>query len=59
MKSRWATRLGRATPESISAMLDAVLGEGEAAKFAGHYHDTSGRACDNVEASLGQGHSRV
>lgn len=46
---------GQATPESISAMLDAVLGEGEAAKFAGHYHDTSGRACDNVEASLAKG----
>ncbi|WP_298562710.1 hydroxymethylglutaryl-CoA lyase [uncultured Aliiroseovarius sp.] len=47
--------IGQATPESISAMLDAVLGEGEAAKFAGHYHDTSGRACDNVEASLAKG----
>jgi hydroxymethylglutaryl-CoA lyase len=47
--------IGQATPESISAMLDAVLGEGDAAKFAGHYHDTSGRACDNVEASLAKG----
>jgi hydroxymethylglutaryl-CoA lyase len=47
--------IGQATPESILAMLDAVLGEGEAAKFAGHYHDTSGRACDNVEASLAKG----
>ncbi|WP_424939630.1 hydroxymethylglutaryl-CoA lyase [Aliiroseovarius sp. S253] len=47
--------IGQATPESISTMLDAVLGEGEAAKFAGHYHDTSGRACDNVEASLAKG----
>ncbi|MCK0142433.1 hydroxymethylglutaryl-CoA lyase [Aliiroseovarius sp. F20344] len=47
--------IGQATPESISAMLATVLGEGEARKFAGHYHDTSGRACDNVEASLAKG----
>ena len=47
--------IGQATPESISTMLDAVLGEGDASKFAGHYHDTSGRACDNVEASLAKG----
>lgn len=47
--------IGQATPDSISAMLDAVLDEGDALKFAGHYHDTSGRACDNVEASLAKG----
>lgn len=47
--------IGKATPETIAAMLDAVLGEGEASKFAGHYHDTGGRACDNVETSLEKG----
>ena len=47
--------IGRATPEGISAMLDAVLGEMPARKLAGHYHDTGGLACDNVEASLAKG----
>lgn len=47
--------IGQATPDSITAMLHAVLDEGPAAQFAGHYHDTSGRACDNIEASLALG----
>ncbi len=47
--------IGRATPESIVAMLDAVLQEMPAERLAGHYHDTGGLACDNVEASLGLG----
>ena len=47
--------IGRATPEGIAAMLDAVLGEMPARKLAGHYHDTGGLACDNVEASLAKG----
>ncbi|WP_432447888.1 hydroxymethylglutaryl-CoA lyase [Aliiroseovarius marinus] len=47
--------IGKATPESIAPMLDAVLGEADADRFAGHYHDTGGRACDNVEVSLEKG----
>lgn len=47
--------LGRATPESIETMLRAVLEEVPAARLAGHYHDTGGRACDNIEASLALG----
>ena len=47
--------IGQGTPESISAMLDAVLGEVPAQKIAGHYHDTSGRALINIEASLEKG----
>ncbi|WP_439522819.1 hydroxymethylglutaryl-CoA lyase [Marivita sp.] len=47
--------IGRATPEGIVAMLKAVLDEMPAEKLAGHYHDTGGLACDNVEASLGLG----
>ncbi|WP_299791906.1 hydroxymethylglutaryl-CoA lyase [uncultured Marivita sp.] len=47
--------IGRATPEGIVAMLKAVLDEMPADKLAGHYHDTGGLACDNVEASLGLG----
>ncbi len=47
--------IGRATPEGVIAMLEAVLEEMPAHKLAGHYHDTGGLACDNVEASLGLG----
>ncbi|MCA2010922.1 hydroxymethylglutaryl-CoA lyase [Cereibacter sphaeroides] len=47
--------IGKATPESLSAMLQAVTQVAPAAKLAGHYHDTSGCACDNIEASLGFG----
>lgn len=47
--------IGRATPERINAMLRAVLGEVPAGQLAGHYHDTGGLACDNIEASLALG----
>lgn len=47
--------IGQGTPESIDAMLAAVLAEVPATALAGHYHDTSGRALDNIEASLARG----
>ena len=47
--------IGQGTPESIAAMLDAVVQEVPAEKLAGHYHDTSGRALMNIEASLEKG----
>jgi len=47
--------IGQGTPESISAMLEAVLQEVPAARLAGHYHDTAGRALMNIEASLALG----
>ncbi|MGX9349932.1 hydroxymethylglutaryl-CoA lyase [Shimia sp. W99] len=47
--------IGQGTPESITAMLEAVLQEVPAAKLAGHYHDTAGRALVNIEASLALG----
>ena len=47
--------IGQATPESIRAMLSAVLSEIPAGQVAGHYHDTSGRALDNIEASIDLG----
>lgn len=47
--------LGTATPQTIGAMLDAVLEVTTAAKLAGHYHDTASRALANVEASLERG----
>ncbi|KIC20978.1 hydroxymethylglutaryl-CoA lyase [Leisingera sp. ANG-Vp] len=47
--------IGQGTPETISAMLTAVAARVPAEKLAGHYHDTAGRALDNIEASLGFG----
>ena len=47
--------IGQATPDSLTAMLRAVLDRVPAARLAGHYHDTAGRACDNIEASLALG----
>jgi len=47
--------IGQATPDSIDAMLLAVTQVVPADKLAGHYHDTSGRALDNIEASLARG----
>ena len=47
--------IGQGTPESIDAMLSAVVKEVPATRLAGHYHDTAGRALANIEASLAHG----
>ncbi|RYH12361.1 hydroxymethylglutaryl-CoA lyase [Tropicimonas sp. IMCC6043] len=47
--------LGRATPDRVAAMLDAVLAELPAARLAGHFHDTGGRALDNIAVALERG----
>jgi len=47
--------IGAGTPESIGRMLDAVLNVAPADRLAGHYHDTRGRACDNIAVSLDKG----
>ncbi|SDF09718.1 hydroxymethylglutaryl-CoA lyase [Limimaricola pyoseonensis] len=47
--------LGRALPEDTDAMLDAVLQRVPSEKLAGHFHDTSGRALDNVAVCLDRG----
>ncbi len=47
--------IGQGTPERVAAMLAAVLEVVPAAQLAGHFHDTAGRALDNIEASLGLG----
>lgn len=44
--------IGQGKPETIDAMLAAVLEEMPAARLAGHYHDTNGRALDNIGVSL-------
>ncbi|WP_380058434.1 hydroxymethylglutaryl-CoA lyase [Falsihalocynthiibacter sp. SS001] len=47
--------IGRGTPEAVDAMLSAVLEIADAPHLAGHYHDTSGRALENVTVSLEHG----
>lgn len=47
--------IGHGTPDAIRAMLEAVLAELPADRLAGHYHDTRGRALENIEASLDLG----
>lgn len=47
--------IGRATPEAMAAMLDAVLDVVPAAMLAGHFHDTAGRALDNIAVALDRG----
>lgn len=47
--------IGAGTPDTVGAMLDAVLPLVPAHLLAGHYHDTNGRALDNIEASLARG----
>lgn len=47
--------IGQATPKGIDAMLSAVLAGCPPSRLAGHYHDTAGRAADNILASLTRG----
>lgn len=47
--------IGHGTPDTIRAMLEAVLTEVPAGQLAGHYHDTKGRALENIEQSLALG----
>ena len=47
--------VGRGVPETVDAMLGAVLGIAEAERLAGHFHDTNGRALENVEVALERG----
>lgn len=47
--------IGQGRPETIDAMLAAVLDEVPAERLAGHYHDTAGRALGNIDASLARG----
>ncbi|MDO5529150.1 MAG: hydroxymethylglutaryl-CoA lyase, partial [Paracoccus sp. (in: a-proteobacteria)] len=47
--------IGQGRPESVDAMLGAVLNELPPEKLAGHFHDTAGRALENIDASLARG----
>ena len=47
--------IGAGTPDSIARMLLAVRDVVPLGRLAGHYHDTKGRAMDNIDASLSMG----
>ena len=47
--------IGAGTPDTIARMLQAVRDAVPASRLAGHYHDTNGRAMDNIDASLSMG----
>lgn len=47
--------IGHATPDATARMLDCVLGAVPAQHLAGHFHDTDGRALDNVLVALERG----
>lgn len=47
--------IGQGTPDSIVRMLMAVQEVVPVGRLAGHYHDTNGRALDNIDASLSLG----
>jgi hydroxymethylglutaryl-CoA lyase len=47
--------IGVGTPETVTAILRAVLDEVPASQIACHFHDTNGRALSCVEAALDLG----
>jgi len=47
--------IGQGTPETIDAMLAAVCDVVPVKALAGHYHDTGGRALENIDVSLARG----
>ena len=48
--------IGRAVPEAVGRQCSRRwLDEVPAGRLAGHFHDTSGRALDNIEVALGRG----
>lgn len=51
--------IGTGTPEKTAALLDVVMKHIPADKIAVHFHDTYGRAIDNIRTALGRGISVV
>jgi hydroxymethylglutaryl-CoA lyase len=47
--------IGRGRPEAVDRMLTEVLEEVPADRLAGHFHDTAGRALDNIDVALERG----
>ncbi|MEX0969683.1 MAG: hydroxymethylglutaryl-CoA lyase [Paracoccaceae bacterium] len=47
--------IGHAHPETTAQMLNAVLASLPASQLAGHFHDTAGRALENIGVALDKG----
>ncbi|CUH44405.1 hydroxymethylglutaryl-CoA lyase [Ruegeria atlantica] len=47
--------IGQGTPDTIAHMLLAVRERVPTTRLAGHFHDTNGRAIDNIDAALALG----
>lgn len=47
--------IGRAMPDAVDRVLAHLTSTIDPARLAGHFHDTGGRALDNVEIALGHG----
>ncbi len=47
--------IGQGRPDSVARMLLAVRERVPATRLAGHFHDTAGRALDNIDAALALG----
>lgn len=47
--------IGRGRPEAVALMLAAVREVVPVGRLAGHFHDTSGHALDNIEVALAEG----
>lgn len=47
--------IGHGTPDTIAHMLLAVRERVPVTRLAGHFHDTNGRAIDNIDAALALG----
>ena len=47
--------IGAGTPDTVARMLLAVRDVVPVGRLAGHFHDTNGRALDNIDASLALG----
>lgn len=47
--------IGHGTPETVERMLKAVLAVMPSSQLAGHFHDTQGRAQENIEVALAHG----
>ncbi len=47
--------IGSGTPQKVAALLKAVTAQVPKSRLAGHFHDTGGRALDNIRTALTYG----
>ena len=55
MKTSLADKIGSIAPEEVAKMFDKVLNEASADRLVEHFHDTNGRALENIAVSIGRG----